>query len=115
MLSISNSWLYSAGLLLRLSNEKKEDVLKYGESGSIANQRDLLTRFCEANKINIYDTYIDDGESGAFYDRPAFTRMMEDIEANKVNLVLVKDLSRFRSSFIRNRSIYRGIFPNKRS
>jgi len=95
MITISNPELYSVAVLLRLSKEKLEELRIYGESGSITNQRDLLLNFCKENHLKVYDVYSDDGESGAFYDRPEFIRMIDDIEAGRVNLVVVKDLSRF--------------------
>lgn len=72
MYKIENPEMYMAAVLGRLSNERLEDVKKYGESGSIRNQISLLKQFCKENHIRIYDTYVDDGESGAFYDRPRF-------------------------------------------
>ena len=70
-------------------------LVYYGESGSITNQKDLLTRFCKKNHLRVYNTYVDDGESGAFYDRPGFVEMINDIDAGRINMVVVKDLSRF--------------------
>lgn len=102
MYKIENPEKYIAGLLVRLSNERLEDLKKYGESGSISNQKVLLKQFCKENYIKIYDIYVDDGESGAFYDRPGFTKMIDDVEAGHINLVVVKDLSRFRQSCIRD-------------
>lgn len=95
MITISNPELYSTGVLLRLSNERIDEYKKYGESGSITNQKDLLLNFCKENHLKVYDIYSDDGESGAFYDRPEFVRMINDIDEGHVNLVVVKDLSRF--------------------
>ena len=70
MFRIENPEKYIAGLLVRLSNEKLEDLKKYGESGSISNQKVLLQQFCKENHIKVYDTYVDDCESGSFYERP---------------------------------------------
>ena len=47
MFRIENPEKYIAGLLVRLSNEKLEDLKKYGESGSISNQKVLLQQFCK--------------------------------------------------------------------
>ena len=96
MITVSNPENYVAGVYPRLSNEKIEDTKKYGESGSITNQKELLLNFCKENHIKVYDVYTDDGESGAFYDRPEFKRMIDDLEKGRINLVVVKDLSRFR-------------------
>jgi DNA invertase Pin-like site-specific DNA recombinase len=54
-----------------------------------------LRNFCKENKIKIFDDYTDDGYSGATFDRPDFNRMIKDIEKKNINLIIVKDLSRF--------------------
>ena len=103
MLTIQNPEKYIAGLYTRLSNEKIEvgnnEVLIENEdereSGSISTQKAFLNSFCKENNIKVFDTYVDDGVSGATFDRPDFNRLIRDIEKKKLNLVLVKDLSRF--------------------
>lgn len=55
----------------------------------------FLRNFCKENNIRVYDDYTDDGYSGATFDRPDFNRMIKDIENKKINLIIVKDLSRF--------------------
>ena len=99
----ANPEKYRAGLYERLSNENievasgevvvsKDDEL---ESGSISTQKIFNESFCKARNIFIYDHYTDDGISGATFDRPDFNRMIKDIENKKINMVIVKDLSRF--------------------
>lgn len=85
---------YCCALYCRLSNE---DELQ-GESQSITNQKDLLERYTRENNLNVYDIYIDDGYSGTNFERPNFQRMIKDIENKKVNMVIVKDSSRYVSS-----------------
>lgn len=103
MITIANPEKYRAGLYERLSNENievasgevvvsKDDEL---ESGSISTQKIFNEDFCRQRNIYIYDHYTDDGVSGATFDRPDFNRMIKDIENKKINMVIVKDLSRF--------------------
>lgn len=83
--------IYNAALYCRLS---KDDGFSDRDSSSIENQRDMLTRFCTDNGIIIHDYYVDDGYSGTNFDRPAFKKMIEDIENGHVNCVITKDQSR---------------------
>lgn len=105
MLKVLNPEKYRAGLYERLSNEKIEviDGKEENESESISTQKLILENFCNDNKIAVVDHYTDDGVSGATFDRPNFKRLIEDIENGKINLVIVKDLSRFgRASNVSN-------------
>lgn len=86
----TNIQSYNVGIYLRLSREDESTH----ESASISNQRDFLTKYAFDNCWKIHDVYIDDGWSGTSFDRPAFKKMLQDIEAKKINMVIVKDLSR---------------------
>lgn len=82
---------------MRLSREDKAKE----ESDSIVNQKTMLHRYVEEKPdLNIFDFYIDDGFSGTNFERPEFKRMIKDIEEEKVNCVIVKDLSRFGRDYI---------------
>ncbi|WP_368236527.1 recombinase family protein [Anaerotruncus rubiinfantis] len=81
----------STAIYCRLSQDDRQ----VGESGSIQTQKTLLAQYCSDHHFSVYDTYCDDGWSGTNFERPQFQRMMEDIEAGKINIVVVKDLSRF--------------------
>lgn len=84
--------IYDAALYLRLSRDDMEEGSTKTESNSIANQRELLRSFVKSQPdIQIFDIYVDDGYSGGNFDRPEFKRMTTDIEAGKVNCVIVKD------------------------
>ena len=83
---------WKAALYIRLSREDGDKA----ESNSITSQREILKEYLKLHPdIELYDYYVDDGWSGTNFDRPNFTRMMEDIYSHRVNCVIVKDLSRF--------------------
>lgn len=107
--------VYQAAIYLRLSREDHDvdDGIKF-ESNSIYNQKNLLLSFIgKQSDIKLYDTYIDDGFSGSNFDRPEFKRMIKDIDAGRVNCVIVKDLSRFGRDYIEMGRIIQREFPKK--
>lgn len=87
---------YKAGLYLRLSKDDEND----GESISIGTQRGILSDFCQQYGYEIYDFYVDDGYSGMNYNRPGFSRLIEDVERGVINMVITKDLSRLGRDYI---------------
>ena len=84
---------YNAGIYIRLSQEDKDKKYE-SDSESVTNQKDILRTYCKNNGFNLVGEYVDDGYSGTNFDRPGFTKMIEDIKNKKINLVIVKDLSR---------------------
>ncbi len=97
-LTIDNT-IYHVGLYMRLSREDIKSS-KDLQSESIKNQKDLLMQFVKLKNLNVYDSYIDDGYSGTNFERPGFTRMINDIETGKINMVITKDLSRLGRDYI---------------
>jgi len=77
-------------LYARLSNE---DELS-GDSNSIVNQRKILTKYAEENGFTPYEFIFDDGYSGADWERPGFSKILEDVEAGRVKALITKDRSR---------------------
>lgn len=68
---------------------------------SIENQKRIIeAHIIEQSELKLYQMYIDDGESGRYFDRPAFTKMMGDAKKGKFNCIVVKDASRFGRSLI---------------
>ena len=84
---------YKAGIYIRLS-EADEGKSYESESESVLNQRNILMNFIKEKGFIFVDEYVDDGYSGTTFDRPGFQRLIEDIKAKRINLVIVKDLSR---------------------
>lgn len=107
---ISNPMDYHVALYIRLSKEDESE----GPSQSVTNQKSLLDEFVQKHRLQLYDTYIDDGWSGTNFDRPDFQRMIGDIEAKKVNMVITKDLSRLGRDYIMTGHYMERYFPEKR-
>lgn len=99
---------YKVGLYIRLSREDDE---KENLSESIINQTSLLNQYVKENNLRIYDTYIDDGYSGTTFDRPAFNRLIKDIEDKKINMVITKDMSRLGRDYIGTGNLIEKYFP----
>lgn len=74
----------------------------------------MLKRFCENKKLTIVDEYIDDGISGTTFNRPSFQRMLKDIENQKINMVITKDLSRLGRDYIGTGHYLEKYFPENR-
>ena len=84
---------YKAGIYIRLS-EADEGKSYESESESVLNQRNILMNFIKEKGFIFVDEYVDDGYSGTTFDRPGFQRLIEDVKVGRINLVIVKDLSR---------------------
>ncbi|EXG88421.1 site-specific recombinase, DNA invertase Pin [Clostridium sp. ASBs410] len=100
---------YKAALYMRLS--KDDDGT--GESSSIGTQRKMLRSYAIENDFEIYGEYVDDGYSGTNFDRPSWKRLLKDIDARKVNLVITKDLSRLGRDYIMTGQLTEIYFPSR--
>ena len=72
----------------------------------------MLEEYTLEHGFTIYDYYIDDGYSGLSFERPAFKKMMQDINDGKVNLVITKDLSRLGRNHIQTSYFIEIFFPD---
>ena len=44
--------------------------------------------------------YIDDDESGRFFDRSAYAQMISDVESGKIGIVIMKDMTRWGRDYL---------------
>lgn len=99
---------YSAGLYVRISVESARKK----EMDTMGTQIQLLRDFAaERSDIEVFDVYNDDDLSGTNYDRPEFARMMNDIRNQKINCVIVKDLSRLGRNALETGEYIEMVFP----
>ena len=71
-----------------------------GESNSIVNQKAFLERYAREKKLINIRHYIDDDESGRFFDRSAYTQMISDVESGKIGIVIMKDMTRWGRDYL---------------
>ena len=99
---------YKACAYARLSQEDGDK----SESDSIVSQKAMIREFVASHpEIEIVSEKVDDGYSGVNFERPGFQAMLEEIRAEKVNCVIVKDLSRFGRNYIETGNYLEKLFP----
>ena len=110
----SSEIIFIVAVYLRLSKEDGDlDTAGKSESNSIQNQKALILNFLKKlPNVKIYDIYVDDGYTGTNFDRPDFKRMKRDFLEGRVNMVVVKDLSRFGRDYVEAGNYVRNIFRN---
>lgn len=100
---------YKAAAYLRLS---KEEYNNEKESNSIINQRQIIDNYLKEHKeYKLVDYYVDDGYSGTNFDRPEFQRMLKDIKNKKIDVIIIKDLSRLGRNYIETGNFVEVVFP----
>ena len=78
----------------------RDDELQ-GESNSISNQKQMLEDFALRNGLPNPTHFTDDGISGTRFDRPGFLAMMEEVEAGRVEAIVIKDMSRLGRDYLK--------------
>jgi len=87
---------YNVGAYIRLSVVDKKQ-----KGDSIENQQAIIAAYCEGHpELVIYEFYIDNGVSGQTFERPAFQKMLTDMDNGILDCCIAKDLSRYGRSAI---------------
>lgn len=93
---------------VRLSHEDGDKE----ESNSITGQKNLIRDFFSRHpELEECGMAVDDGFSGSSFERPAFQKMMDDVRAQKIDCIVVKDLSRFGRNYLDAGEYIEKIFP----
>lgn len=90
----------TTGITALYTRLSKDDELQ-GESNSIAMQKKMLEDYARKNGFTNIRIFTDDGYSGTRWDRPDFVRLMDEIEAGNVSILLIKDMSRLGRDHLR--------------
>ena len=96
-------------LYCRLS---RDDELQ-GDSNSIVNQKAILSKYAKENHFPNPQFFVDDGFSGANFDRPSWSELVALIEDEKVGVLIVKDMSRLGRDYLRVGLYTDVLFPEK--
>lgn len=82
--------VYDAGAYVRLSALDRKQ-----KGDSIETQQAIINAYIDQRPdLSLREIYIDNGNSGMTFERPAFQRMLDDAEHGKINCIVTKDLSR---------------------
>lgn len=85
--------------------------MREGESLSIENQKLILRKYADEHGFFDCKFYVDDGYSGASTERPAYKKMMNDIENERISTVFVKDQSRLGRDYLQTGLLMEITFP----
>ena len=96
-------------LYARLSKDDEQQ----GPSLSIENQKRILETFARDNGFLNCRFFVDDGWSGANFQRPGFMEMMDCVESGEVKCVITKDLSRMGRNYLQVGMFTEITFPKK--
>ena len=105
-----NHQFQTVGIYCRLSKDDNTGI----ESNSITNQKLYLTDYVKSKGWLIYKVYVDEGKTGTNFDRSGFKEMISDIEAKKIDCVVVKDLSRLVRNYLDSGYYIEKYFPEHR-
>lgn len=100
--------LHWTALYERLSRDDEQ----YGDSVSIEHQKAYLAKYAMDHGLTLIHHYTDDGWTGGNFDRPAWSQLIADVEAGKIETVLVKDMSRVGRDHLQT-GFYTEIFFNQ--
>jgi DNA invertase Pin-like site-specific DNA recombinase len=109
VLETSKTRIYSVGGYVRLSAEDRKQ-----KGDSIETQQAIIAAFIEEHHdLELTDIYIDNGVTGQTFERPAFKRMIADMESGKIDCCVSKDLSRLGRNAIDTGYFIEKFFPAK--
>lgn len=85
------------------------------ESLSISGQRLCIKEYIASHPdlgcVDEFEELVDDGQSGTNFDRPAVAKLLEWVEAEQVETIIVRDMSRFGRNYLEVGHFLEYVFP----
>ena len=85
-----------------------------GESNSILNQKAFLEKYASENHFKNIRHFTDDGFSGVNFNRPGFKSLIKEVNEGNVEVIIVKDMSRFGRNHVMVDFYREIVFPEKK-
>ena len=99
---------FKTAIYARLS---KEDSGKEN-TDTFENQVAIIKDFIKTKEgLKVVGEYFDNGYKGTSFNRPEFNRLMDDIKKNKIDCIVVKDLSRLGRDYVETGNLIEKLFP----
>ena len=98
-------------IYMRVSKEEDNESNIF--SNSILNQRKMIEQYISEHFQDYMCMYYeDDGYTGMNYNRPGFTKLLQDAVAGNIDIIIVKDLSRLGREYIETGKYIKRIWPS---
>ena len=108
---LTNKNTYVGGEITALYCRLSRDDELVGDSNSIKHQKEILGKYAKEKGFQNLQFYVDDGYSGTNFNRPDFERMMDDVDAGLVKVIIVKDMSRLGRDYLKVGYYTEIVFP----
>lgn len=108
---LTNTASYNGGEITALYCRLSRDDELVGDSNSIKNQKEILGKYAKDKGFQNPQFYVDDGYSGTNFNRPDFQRLMEDVDAGLIKIIIVKDMSRLGRDYLKVGYYTEIVFP----
>ena len=83
-----------------------------GDSNSIINQKNILSKYAKDNNFTNTEFFVDDGYSGTNFNRPDWQRLMSKVDNGQVGTIIVKDMSRLGRDYLKVGTYTEILFPD---
>ena len=95
-----NNMNRQSGKITAIYCRLSRDDEQAGESNSIVNQKAILKKYAKEQGFRNIQFFVDDGFSGANFNRPEWQRMIAMVEADQIGVLLAKDMSRIGRNYL---------------